>query len=214
MRTKRPFRRLVVILLKQPIDGHVKTRLAKDVGVSMATHLYTLFVNHCFQILAKCKNLETAVYLSRPGKAKAIQKQFAFTGPIYYQCDGDLGARMANAILEQFKLNYDEILLIGTDCIQLSPQLIESAFKVLKKHDLVLGPTDDGGYYLIGLRRKPNVGRLLSDIFTGVEWSTGQTLKQTLNGAKRAHLSCKLLTQLADIDELKDIGLKELKILF
>ncbi|MFT5206703.1 MAG: rSAM/selenodomain-associated transferase 1 [Candidatus Omnitrophota bacterium] len=213
MPAKRPFRRLVVVLLKQPIEGHVKTRLAKDIGVSMATHLYSLFVNHCFQTLGRCKGVDTTVYLSHPGKAEAIQKQFSFLGPIHYQSNGDLGVRMANAIFEQFKLKYDEILLVGTDCIQLSPSLIESAFGALKSHDMVLGPTHDGGYYLIGLRRKPNADELLRSVFTGVEWSTSRTLEQTVSGANRAHLSHKLLTKLSDIDELKDIGLKELSVL-
>jgi rSAM/selenodomain-associated transferase 1 len=119
-----------------------------------------------------------------------------------YQCqgEGDLGSRMALAFANAFNEGSKIVVIIGTDCPSLKPKLMGDAFQVLSQNDLVLGPAQDGGYYLIGLRR------FIPELFTGINWGTSEVLQQTVTIAKQLDLAIAYLPTLADVDRPEDLS--------
>jgi uncharacterized protein len=111
----------------------------------------------------------------------------------------DLGERMSNALLQAFAAGYTKVLLIGSDCPDISRALVSEGFMLLDTHDIVLGPAHDGGYYLIGLRRPE------PELFLNMEWGTERVLQQTLDKICAAKLSVALLPELRDIDRIEDL---------
>ncbi len=109
-----------------------------------------------------------------------------------------LGERMANAFDTVFSRGYRKAIIIGTDCIEISNDLISKAFQSLSKTEVVLGPSKDGGYYLIGLTK------IINKIFDGIQWSTKQVLTQTLDNLMAIDQSYQLLETLRDIDTIRD----------
>lgn len=112
------------------------------------------------------------------------------------QCEGDLGAKMNHAFQVGFQQGHQRILMIGSDCPSLDATTLRQAADLLKKHDVVLGPATDGGYYLIGLRQP--APRLFED----VEWSTARVRSTTLARIRECQLSHALLEEKEDIDDL------------
>jgi hypothetical protein len=106
---------------------------------------------------------------------------------------------MASAFQGSFETGMNSVVLIGTDCPDLNASLLAQAFQALKQHDLVLGPAEDGGYYLIGLRR------LIPELFTGISWSTAEVLQQTQSIAQRLGLAVAYLPLLSDVDRPEDL---------
>ena len=112
---------------------------------------------------------------------------------------------MKNAFSDLFDQGYSKVLIIGTDCPELSPEIIIAAFDSLNTHDIVIGPARDGGYYLLGMKK------LCPDLFNNISWSTDQVLQQTLRACVDSGLSNRLLDELSDIDNEEDlIALKPL----
>ena len=114
------------------------------------------------------------------------------------QAPGDLGRRMRRAMADAFGAGCRRVVIIGTDCPSLSAEHVGEAFDALREHDLVLGPSSDGGYWLIGLRAP-------AEVFEGVAWGTPQVLEATLALARREGLSVRLLAELADVDRAEDL---------
>jgi rSAM/selenodomain-associated transferase 1 len=110
----------------------------------------------------------------------------------------DLGERMASAFACSFELGMDKVVLIGTDCPSLQSEHLNQAFEALTHSDLVLGPATDGGYYLIGMKRRADY------LFEGITWSTAEVLSQTLAVATAHGLHFTLLDELSDIDTQED----------
>jgi len=117
----------------------------------------------------------------------------------FLQSDGDLGLKMQKAFEQQFENEYDKIVLIGSDTPHISNEIINETFEQLQYNDIVIGPSKDGGYYLIAFNKKI----FLDEVFKNIPWSTSEVLKQTLQKlhAKKVHL----LTELNDIDILDDL---------
>ena len=118
------------------------------------------------------------------------------------QQGNDLGQRMEHAFAQTIQQGAERILLIGSDCPDITADIIISGLKKLNSHDLVLGPAADGGYYLIGLRAPGNKNSIL---LNSINWGTDQVLEQTLTQAKKGGLSYTLLPQLHDIDRPEDL---------
>ncbi|HEY7534838.1 MAG TPA: TIGR04282 family arsenosugar biosynthesis glycosyltransferase, partial [Thermodesulfobacteriota bacterium] len=110
-----------------------------------------------------------------------------------------LGERMVNAFKKAFSLRAKKAVIIGTDCIGISNKLISKAFNTLNQADVVLGPAEDGGYYLLGLNK------LVPEIFNNIDWSTNLVLNQTSEKLRKKGLKLKLLQTLKDIDTLSDL---------
>jgi uncharacterized protein len=187
---------LLFIFYRNPELGKVKTRLAKTVGDEKALAIYLKLVSHTRAI---CQDLplNKVVYYSH-----FVDTEDAWSGSHFQkkiQRGNDLGKKMQNAFAEGFKNGYQSICIIGTDCFELTAEIIEQAFDQLKNHDTVIGRANDGGYYLLGMK-KP-----VPEIFQNKNWSTDSVAKDTINDFKRLGLSFATLPPLTDIDEEKDL---------
>ena len=112
------------------------------------------------------------------------------------QCEGDLGARMSNAFSNDLKKS-SKVVLIGSDCPLMKTSIIEAAFEALDQNDLVLGPAEDGGYYLIGMKQE-------HELFLAMPWSSETVLEETLSRAQKLHLKVSQLEMLRDLDTIDD----------
>lgn len=202
----------LAIFCKIPERGFVKTRLAASVGDQKALEIYLELLKitdqetkpfsssrHLFLVSA----LEDSIEKMR----STLQQQDLFIDPkinFAVQQGEDLGLRMFAAFKNLFK-NHRSVVLIGCDLPDLTSALISKAFDALQSNDLVIGPSCDGGYYLIGLKKE------MPDLFKEISWSSEKVLKQTLERAERLSLKVQLLEKLRDIDTLDDLHLSKLK---
>ena len=177
--------------------GEVKTRLAQSVGGEAAAAIYRAFVmaiTHRFETIAEDRML---VYW--PVESASAFKAIAPFWRAEAQSAGDLGTRMTAYFQQAFDDGCDRVLLIGSDSPNLPTEYVQQAFTSLAHDDVVLGPTSDGGYYLVGARGKgPN-------IFENIAWSTPAVWEQTQRNVRRAGLSCHELPPWYDVDDLQDL---------
>ena len=175
--------RAILVFSKTAELGKVKTRLRSALTEEECLRLHQSMLQ---DTLGCCSHVaaQTILYLTTPSHPP-------FAVPVRYQTQGDLGARMKNAFQENLDL-FERVVIVGTDAPALTPAILEEAFQSLEAHNLVLGPTEDGGYYLIGLKQ------IVSEIFENIPWSTPSVLPFTLErmGARPVHL----LPRLYDID--------------
>lgn len=195
-----PFDALVVFA-KEPLPGKVKTRMGKVLGHGRAARLYGLFLRYLSARLRKLPGgLRLFIAADPPRSQAKILRCFRGARPrAFAQRGRDLGNRMLNATRDAQKRGARKVLLIGSDCLELSPSHLRMALALLEKKDLVLGPSRDGGYYLVGWK-KP-----LPACFKGVAWSTPSVLRRTLRNAGRAGFTAGLLPVLSDLDEARDL---------
>jgi uncharacterized protein len=196
-------RNVVIIFIKYPVPGMVKSRLALDLGKKRAAEIYrelaeTVVANVTPQ--APEDDYEISLNYSPESAAQQITAWFLRNHLFSPQQGSDLGERMNNAFQHAFAAGYTKALLIGSDCPDISRTIVNRGFTLLDTHNIVLGPAHDGGYYLIGLRR-PEPG-----LFYGVGWGTERVLQQTLDKINDAGLTAALLPQLRDIDRIEDLG--------
>jgi len=186
----------LLIFIKNSELGHVKTRLAKSIGDNKALMVYKLLLRKTMsetQPLA----VEKIVHYSKKIEYNDIWDENIFKKEL--QEGESLGIRMKNAFNEQFKKNSQKVIIIGSDCYDISSKTIERGFKELEKEDVVIGPANDGGYYLLGMNH------MIDSIFEEIDWSTDRVLKQTIKKLKKENKSFSLLEKLTDIDNKKDL---------
>lgn len=189
-------KKAIIVFQKFPKPGKVKTRLAKSIGQEKAAKLYAFLLRHTHQQL---KEIEASIFVFHQGPIAAHEypKESYF---FYPQKGNDLGEKMAGAFHEVFKMGFDQVLVIGTDCYELKNEHLNQAFAALKNNDVVIGPAQDGGYYLLGMSKfRPH-------LFQDVSWSTSTVLNATLKKAADAGLSTLLLDALNDVDRYEDLG--------
>ncbi len=184
----------VLLFAKPPIKGTVKTRLAEDLGDEHALRIY----KSLFSFVVRRVNdgdYDKIVYWAQPYSLKdsVLPKNFL----AYIQQGTDLGERLKNACYHA-SLYYDKIIIIGSDCPFVSTELIEKALKALTQNPVVIGPTYDGGYYLIGM------DQFYPQLFNKIAWSTNQVFSQTLDNIKKASLVGSILQTFYDIDTQND----------
>ena len=202
----------LAIFCKTPERGFVKTRLAASVGNQKALEIYLDLLRITDQETKPFSSsrhlfLVSALEDSIEQMQSTLQQQDLFIDPkinFAIQQGEDLGQRMFAAFKNLFK-NHRSVVLIGCDLPDLTSALISKAFDALQSNDLVIGPSCDGGYYLIGLKKE------MPDLFKEISWSSEKVLKQTLERAKRLSLKVQLLEKLRDIDTLDDLHLSKLK---
>ncbi len=185
---------LVLIFTRNPELGKCKTRLATTIGDQAALDVYKILLTHTVSVT---ENLSCAkeVYYSAKIKQDDVWNPKRYTKKL--QSGTDLGERIKNAFAEGFMLGYENIIIIGSDLYDLNQQDIELAFKHLKTHDCVIGPAEDGGYYLLGIKT------LYPKLFENKSWGTATVLQDTLHDLKQQKV--KLLEQRNDIDQYEDI---------
>ena len=188
-RTAAPFSRRLVIMVKEPHAGRVKTRLAREIGVVAATGFYRHAASAVVGRLGRATEWET--WLAVAPDAARSSRFWSPHIPRRAQGGGDLGSRMQRIFGWAGR---GPILIVGTDIPAIEPRHIRDAFRALGGSDAVLGPTPDGGYWLVGSRRSP---RVLAP-FENVRWSSEHTLADTV-----ANLEGKVAyaARLGDVDD-------------
>lgn len=172
---------LVQIFAKAPARGEVKTRLIPSLGVEGATELHRRLLRHALATVAHAGMARTELWTTPPGDAALLQTCGWPPGEtVYMQPDGDLGVRMSAAMADGLE-RAPAVLLVGADVPSMrGDDLLEACEALANGHDAVLGPTEDGGYWLIGLsRRSANRSGCLGALFLDVPWSTPGVLQAT-----------------------------------
>lgn len=190
--------RRLLIFLKEPRPGFVKTRLARAVGPEAASEVARACAERLLERLRPFQK-EAAVYVTPPEAIPRVQAWIGGSWTVRAQRGGTLGVRLHRAAQEALKEGARQVLLIGTDSPWLAPEDVERAFRALDSSDMVLGPAEDGGYYLLGVRGD------WPALFRGIVWGTEQVSLQTLARAGRLALSVRLLPTGYDVDRYEDL---------
>lgn len=185
----------LIIFVKNPEPGKVKTRIAHTMGNENATLIYKELLDHTKKVtqLLSCKKF---VFYG-----DNINQNDLWDNDSYHkvvQHGNDLGERMKNSFDFVFKKGYDAVCIIGSDCMELSDSIIKSAFYALNKNDIVIGPSTDGGYYLLGMKQ------INEALFLDKNWSTEEVLTQTIIDIKKLNKTYQLLELITDIDTEQD----------
>jgi uncharacterized protein len=194
--------RRLLVFTRYPEPGQTKTRLIPALGEAGAAELQRHMTEHVLNTARRFgrADIEAVVTGAEIGTFQEwLGSRIAYS----MQSGADLGERMHRAFERAFSANVDQAVLIGTDCPELDSETLDAAYDALTRHDVVLGPATDGGYYLIGLRRDafPKAHAL----FSGMTWSTATVLAETLERAASAELSVRLLVPLDDVDRPEDL---------
>ena len=201
---------VLIVFLKYPEPGKVKTRLAKALGDGKACAIYKLLAESVIKNVAP-KNLKTYdghIFFTPADKENEIKNwlksisdnERAFHIQYSPQKGNTLGERMSNAFQQTLqRKDCKRCIIIGTDCPEIDATLIENAFDILKEKNVVIGPCKDGGYYLLGMSRPA------SDLFVDIDWSTDRVFEQTMEKIRKNNLSYGILKSLVDIDTIEDL---------
>jgi rSAM/selenodomain-associated transferase 1 len=189
----------IILILKAPRIRRVKTRLAQTIGAERALTTYRMLVERQWRQLPTDQRIEVHY---TPNDADAEMRQWLGHNHDYYpQADGDLGVRLTHCVEAAFGRGAEKVFCIGGDCPGLDQTHFEQASATLDENcDVVFGPSEDGGYYLIGLKSQQPA------LFQDIPWSTQNTLSASLKQAAKLGLRVKLLETLYDIDEATELN--------
>lgn len=185
---------VLIVMLKAPRAGEVKTRLARETGPQVALEIYRALVER--QMAAISPEWRVEIHGTPADALPELSIWLGAHRTYFPQPDGDLGTRLDHAITTAFSRGAATVLAIGADCPTLDETTLRAAAHALTEVDVVLGPAIDGGYYLIGLRR-PEPG-----LFRDIPWSTTTVLDATLVRVREAGCSVALLAAKDDVDNL------------
>ncbi|MBW3569794.1 MAG: TIGR04282 family arsenosugar biosynthesis glycosyltransferase [Gemmatimonadetes bacterium] len=191
----------MLVFVRAPVAGRVKTRLAAAAGDQAALRIYRRLAEHT---LAEVRALAADGVAVRvhyaPAEAGDAVRAWLGDGPLYLpQAEGDLGARMRDAFARAFEGGAERVVIVGSDLPEVSAALLRRAFDLLDAHPAVIGPARDGGYYLLGLRG------MVDGPFEAMEWSTPHVLRTTLERLAAAGVAPALLEVLTDVDTVDDL---------
>lgn len=192
----------VGIMAKYPQPGCVKTRLAADIGDEEALRVYLELLTRAVRVLGDTDGSDVVRvgFVTPPECLDQFATEYPGLDRYLSQTDGDLGVRMSHALHALLdRPDTRKAILIGTDIPELSCEILAQASANLDSHDLVIGPTYDGGYYLIGMRR------VHEELFQDVVWGGDSVLEKSLEIADNLGLSVHLLTRLRDLDNSQDL---------
>ena len=198
--------RCLLFFIKNPEKGKVKTRLASAIGDKKAVKLYKRFLLEMLFTLNRGTFLFYLCY--SPESPLSDLKDWLGDQYLYMPQSGEnLGERMKNGFAEAISMNFRRVVLIGSDIPDLPLAFIEEAFTSLREKDVVIGPSFDGGYYLIGFKDKTFSAR----VFEGIHWSTESVFEKTLKVLKQEGLTVHTLRPLRDIDTVEDLRIRDLR---
>jgi rSAM/selenodomain-associated transferase 2/rSAM/selenodomain-associated transferase 1 len=193
----------LILFTRYPIPGQAKTRLVPVLGAEGAARLQrrlTLRALRSAEAIRSRRRGEVDLEIHFDGCDKASMAHWLGGGLNFCpQAHGDLGIRMACAFEKSFGGGSQATVIMGSDCPQLTPEVLAEAFERLQEHPVVLGPANDGGYYLIGLRRP------VPEMFSGPAWGGGTVLATSLHILQKLGLKASLLRPLDDIDRPEDL---------
>lgn len=185
----------IIIFVRNPELGKVKTRLAVTVGDHAALEIYKQLLQHTFDITDPIAADKYVYY------HEEILEADIWNATGYYkklQQGNDLGEKMNLAFAAVFSKGYHKVIIIGSDCLLLSSGIIEEAFIALDNHDTVIGPAKDGGYYVLGMKK------IIPSVFENKKWSTDTVCDDTLKTILAAGLTAGFLPVLTDVDTEAD----------
>jgi len=189
----------VIVMVKAPVPGTVKTRLVPPLTAESAAALAAAFVQDAVR---NARQIADVLVAYSPADGNLLLESLLPDGLHWTEQQGDnLGERMSAAMADAAASGFSPLVVIGTDSPTLPPARIAEAIQTLQSGtaDVVFGPTEDGGYYLVGARQ-PQPG-----LFDGVAWSTEAALTQTAANAARLNLRCHLLPAWHDVDTGEDL---------
>ena len=203
----------LILMTKWPLPGQCKTRLAEKIGSQNASRIQSRLIEHTIAVAKRLEEEGLAeIQVALSGVSSKEAQEWAFhqgLKKVFKQGDGDLGLRMRRQVLlaqekQQIENHGRPTILIGSDLPSLCQLDLIEAIKTLERHEIVLGPSFDGGYWLMGL-----AGKLVKTVpswpFYGIQWGANQVLEETLIRAKEAGVSHGLLREHNDIDQLEDL---------
>ncbi|HEX6789997.1 MAG TPA: TIGR04282 family arsenosugar biosynthesis glycosyltransferase [Candidatus Krumholzibacteria bacterium] len=180
-------------MVRVPVPGVVKTRMAPALSPDQACELYRAFLGDLFERLASTRVAPTVFYSGEP--ASELAPLLPRPWPLVAQADGDLGTRMVSAFSHLLGVPGARAVLIGSDSPDLPLPYLKRAVQHLKHRDVVIGPAMDGGYYLVGLRAPS------ARIFEGISWGEPTVLEQTIDAIRREGLTLSMLPPWYDVDD-------------
>jgi rSAM/selenodomain-associated transferase 1 len=184
----------LIIFVKNPVLGKVKTRLAVEVGNDSALETYKMLLQHTYKVVSNCDasvSVYYADFINDNDLWNSFDKQL--------QVQEGLGSRMYHAVKNEFDKNFKKVVIIGSDCLDISSKIIMDAFDVLDENDVVLGPAQDGGYYLLGSKK------IIPEVFKNKKWSTESVFIDTIEDINKLKLNHFCLETLYDIDTKADL---------
>lgn len=184
-------------MAKSPLNGEVKTRLSPALDERERRELYTELLDGTVERLRQTKGADTLIACSPAGSEDFFIDRYGL--PCFEQIGEDLGQRLSNALRHVLDKGYRYAVVVGSDIPGIKASITANAIKSLRDADLVIGPSTDGGYYLIGLR-EPR-----AELFENMPWSTSRVLKETLGKANRMGLTMEILEILDDVDTPEDL---------
>ena len=190
----------LLVFAREPVLGRVKTRLAAGIGAEAALAVYRELLALTAAAVAAAQVPATVWLAEAPADPRQPRPEWPGLPWRVQPAVGSLGARMAQAFADAFGAGAGRVVIIGTDCPGLSAGLLHQAFDQLLRHDLVVGPADDGGYYLLGMNQ------LHPELFDNKDWSTATVLPDTLADAARLGLRVAQLLVLHDVDSGRDLA--------
>jgi len=188
----------LLVFVKYPRAGRVKTRLGAEIGLDTAARLYREFAEICVRRFRRLNWADFIIYFDPPEVEATFRAWLGDDLTYWPQPSGDLGERLRRG-LERMLETSGRALAVGTDSPDLPLAYLEQAAAALRTHDLAAGPAADGGYYLIGLSRPA------PELFEGVPWSTPRVLRVTLEKAAQLGLAVEILPEWYDVDTVEDL---------
>jgi uncharacterized protein len=189
----------LLIFAKYPEQGKVKTRLAEAIGNNKATQFYKLCAENLFDQAANISFTHTYLFFDQASTKEKMKEWVKYDFEYNPQNNCDLGKRMSEAFKTLFNKGFKKAVIVGTDVPDMNKIIIEQTFDLLDKYDLVISPSPDGGYNLLGMKK------LNLSLFENIEWSSSSVLSKTVDAAKKQNLTIKLMDQLIDIDTEKEL---------
>jgi rSAM/selenodomain-associated transferase 1 len=191
----RTSQRALLIFTRNPEAGKCKTRLAATIGEQAALDIYCFLLRHTAEVAHNLEGVDKFVFFSDHAGDGSFWDPSRFRHRL--QKGDDLGERMLQAFREAFSMGYSQVVLIGSDLYDISTEDLDASFRALDRHEVVLGPASDGGYYLIGMKRP------LPALFKGKQWGRESVLEDTL--ADLEGINTSLLSMRNDVDRYEDI---------
>lgn len=188
-------RQALIIFVRNPEKGKVKTRIAATTGDETALAIYKQLLQHTHDVVISL-NCRKSVFYSDHLQLNDIWEDALFHK--HLQSGETLGERMKQAFARSFQQGYQKVCIIGSDCYELTAALINKAFASLDTNDVVIGPATDGGYYLLGMTQ------MHEELFGLKEWSHPDVFAETKTILSHLHLSFHQLPLLADVDTEED----------
>ena len=188
--------KLLIVFVKNPVPGNVKTRLIEHLGPETACRVYERLLNETKEIIQDV-DADIRIAFDEDLDNDRIWTNYEKV----LQSKGSLGVKMNDEFRRAFSDGYSKVCLIGSDILELSAEIINGAFKELERSNTVIGPAQDGGYYLIGFAEES----MIRDSFVNIPWSTALVFDLTVNYWQKDGISYSSLKPLSDLDTIEDM---------